>query len=313
MKRISYLTKGSLYQTRNPFDLAKFARNYLRFGVFGHTLRIEASTLCQLKCPGCWNANKKKSKLGEGYLKLKDFEAIIKKNPWIRKVEFSNFGEPLLNPELDRILNCAHKNNIRPSFGNGVNLNLINHSIIKAIVSSKTDKMLVSIDGATDEVYQKYRKGGSLPRVLANIEKINKEKIKQKSTTPRLVWQFLVFEHNRHEIDMARQLAQRYRMDFLVHNSSEIMKKRSRMNKKNREFYNIFSKENCHMLWTMPQVNYNGDILGCCQNQSRTFGNILKTSTRKLLTSRPFKTFKKDAINDRKALPCADCSFGKYR
>jgi len=64
-------------------------------------IRIDASTVCQLRCPSCpTSSNANQPFLGRGFLKLNDFQKILDDNPWISEVELSNFGEIFLNPEL---------------------------------------------------------------------------------------------------------------------------------------------------------------------------------------------------------------------
>src|SRR5208282_6901618 len=62
-------------------------------------------------------------------------------------------------------------------------------------------------DGATQPVYEKFRRKGKLDVVLGNIEKLAEAKRQRNKRTPILSWNFLAFEHNAHEIGAARQLA----------------------------------------------------------------------------------------------------------
>jgi hypothetical protein len=67
--------------------------------------------------------------------------------------------------------------------------------------------MFCSIDGATQDSYEKYRRGGNLELIIKNLELILKIKKELKSTTPHIVWRFLVFKHNEHEIELAKHIA----------------------------------------------------------------------------------------------------------
>ncbi len=63
----------------------------------------------------------------------------------------------------------------------------------------------VSIDGATQAVYETYRVHGNVERVLANVRTINELKRRYGCDKPRLTWQFVIFGHNEHEIAEARR------------------------------------------------------------------------------------------------------------
>ena len=64
--------------------------------------------------------------------------------------------------------------------------------------------MKVSVDGASEDTYQIYRKGGSFQEVINNIKKINHYKKIYKSKLPKLKWQFIIFGHNEHELPLAK-------------------------------------------------------------------------------------------------------------
>ena len=66
-------------------------------------IRIDVSTVCQLKCPCCPTASGGIAKfIGSGFLKFRDFKKLIDRNPWIEVIELSNWGEIFLNPDLEK-------------------------------------------------------------------------------------------------------------------------------------------------------------------------------------------------------------------
>jgi hypothetical protein len=52
--------------------------------------------------------------------------------------------------------------------------------------------LIISIDGTTQEVYEQYRVGGNLNKVIEGAKNIVKWKKEMKSKTPFIVFQFLV-------------------------------------------------------------------------------------------------------------------------
>ena len=69
-------------------------------------LRIDASTICQLRCEGCGFQKSGHRGLG-GFLSAESFRKVLDNNPQITRVELSNYGEIFLNPDLIDIMRCA--------------------------------------------------------------------------------------------------------------------------------------------------------------------------------------------------------------
>ena len=75
---------------------------------------------------------------------------------------------------------------------------------------------MVSIDGVTQEVYETYRVGGRLDRVMDNLNLLAEAKREMGSATPHVEWQFIVMRQNEHQMDEARALAGRMAVDSIV-------------------------------------------------------------------------------------------------
>ena len=58
----------------------------------------------------------------------------------------------------------------------------------KRTVESGLDRLIISIDGTTQEVYQQYRVGGNLEKVLQGASNIVKWKKELKSKTPFVIF-----------------------------------------------------------------------------------------------------------------------------
>ena len=78
------------------------------------TLLIDASTICQLRCPGCPNTDNPDAVYGIGYLRYSNFKKLIDSNKF-RAVSFSNMGEFFLNPDLADIFKYSHEKKLMMS------------------------------------------------------------------------------------------------------------------------------------------------------------------------------------------------------
>jgi len=133
-------------------------------------LRVDASTACQLRCPGCpTTEGKVREGLATGLLSAAALQRLLDENPQVGSLELSNWGEIFLNPELPDLLRIAWKRRVDITAANGVNLNSASPEALKAVVAYRVRALTCSIDAATPEVYQQYRRRGHLPRVLENI------------------------------------------------------------------------------------------------------------------------------------------------
>ncbi|MBF0504802.1 MAG: SPASM domain-containing protein [Candidatus Omnitrophica bacterium] len=289
-------------------------------------IRLEASTACQLKCPACPNTDGSIAReLGIKILKFENFKKIVDSNPWIRSIELSNWGEIFLNRDLLRIAKYAYQKKIVLNAGNGVNLNTVKEDMLEALVKYRFGFISCSIDGSSRATYKIYRKGGDFDTVIANIKKINEFKAEYRSTLPVLHWQFIVFEHNEHEIIKARQMAHKLGMGFQVKlpygdfssvRNKDRVRKLSGIGAVSRKEYQekykkpYFIKNTCYELWANPQINCDGRVLGCSRNYWGDYGNALKENLIEVLNNEKMnyaRAMLRGQKGPREDIPCTQC------
>jgi len=288
-------------------------------------IRLEASSVCQLKCSACPNSSNAMSPaVGKGFLRPEHFQKLLDENPWVEAVELSNYGEIFLNPDLLEIIRYAFDRKVILTADNGVNLNHVKPAVLEGLVKYKLRSMTISIDGASNETYRKYRIGGDYDVVIENIKKINDLKKHYRSKYPLLKWQFVVFGHNEHELPAAKKIAGELNMNFQaklswdsdfspVKNHKAIRREIGAASRK--EFKNKYGVDYmqrlCHELWEQPQINWNGMVLGCCRNFWGDFGGNVFTdglmesiNNEKIRYAREMLTGRLAARED---IPCASC------
>lgn len=293
---------------------------------FDDFIRMEASTLCQLKCPVCIQNNGETNILGKGYLKFRNFKKFIEENPYIKKIELSSHGEMFLNPELEDIIKYSYEKKIALQVDNGVNLNTVSKEMLGCLVKYKFRLIRVSIDGASDQTYRLYRIGGNFSQVIENIKTINFFKKKYNTEFPALIWQFVIFGHNEHELTEASNLAQSLGMQFIPKfnwdpayspiRDKELVKRIMGFTswiehdeKSDKLYVNA-----CIQFWTMPQINWDGRLLGCCVNHWGDFGNVFQAGFKKCLQSEKYTYAKKMLLGlakPRQDMSCYYCSHYK--
>jgi MoaA/NifB/PqqE/SkfB family radical SAM enzyme len=295
-----------------------------------HSVAIDASTLCQLNCKSCYMRKSNSGIVGKGYLKSCDFENFILKHKFVTKIELSNNGEIFLNPDLVDILKYAFENNIELTANNSVNFNTVSDGVIEALVAYNFKSMTISIDGASQEVYCKYRVNGNFDTVISNIKKLNHFKNKYNTEYPKLVWQYIIMEHNENDVSKAKEMAKELGMEIkfkltwdldYIPKNADMLKKETGLEylTRNEMLANkkIYSHL-CHQLWESPQINYDGRLLGCCGAYLDDFGvNVFEVGIERAINSANYILAKKmlkgeiDVPENTKNIPCANCSIYK--
>jgi len=287
-------------------------------------LMIDTCNACVLKCPLCPTGKGEKGRT-KAVMGFDDFRRVIDEvKDYLYEVDLYNWGEPLLNKDIFRMIEYAHKCDIKTKIS--TNLNYFPKDYEKRIVSSGLDSLMMSIDGASQETYQVYRKGGDFRKVIGNIRKIVAEKKRQGSRKPLLIWQFIVMKHNEHELPKVKRMIKELGVDILkveavrsdmgkeifesdqqkIEKSREWLpkdEKLSRFNYKNRQ--KKVRKRSCIFLWSMPVVNSNGSVSPCCSvyPEKFDFGNAFRdgllkvwnnrfyTSSRRIVSGKEMKMF----------------------
>jgi hypothetical protein len=250
---------------------------------------LDASSICQLRCPSCPTPSGGRKAIAPGFLRLRDFKGLLAANV-LRHIELTNFGEIFLNKELPRILAHAHEMGVATSAAEGTNFNHVSDEALEAVVRYQLRELTCSIDGASQESYARYRVRGDFDRVIRNVERLNALKARYRSALPRLTWQFVAFGHNEHEILAARARARKLGMRFYLKLSwderfspvrdRELVARLSGLGVATRSEYlrrhgRHLMRQVCLQLWHAPQFNWDGTSLGCCHNIWAEFGGNL--------------------------------------
>ena len=170
-------------------------------------LTVDPSNICQLACPICPTGSKRHDR-PSGKAKEELLLNLLKEvGQYLFTLNLFNWGEPFLNSDVTFAWASAARNmGIRVRVSS--NLSMVLSDIqIERICSSGIHTLVVSLDGASGETYSKYRRNGNFERVIGNLRRIVAEKRRRQGRGPWLIWQFLVFAHNEHEIPSARKLA----------------------------------------------------------------------------------------------------------
>lgn len=175
-----------------------------------NTLFIELKNSCNLKCKSCgyWKPHKISN------ISVKEFQEILAffESIGIKKLHLTG-GEPLLNNDVEAILNIAKNKNLYTKIST-------NGTLIRRNMSKKTlnmlDEIMISVDASNAILYKEIRGQDFFADVIDGIEYVSRQKKKT-----AIVLSFLIQRKNYKNILEFIRFASEYdivRIAFLVPN-----------------------------------------------------------------------------------------------
>src|SRR5689334_22835463 len=173
----------------SSYYLSKWTHKPVQWG-YPVSISFEPTTSCNLRCPECPSGLRAFTR-PTGMLQ-KDFfrETIDQLHKDLLYLVFYFQGEPYLNPRFLEMVQYASSKKIYTA--TSTNAHYLNDTNAKKTIESGLDRLIISIDGTTQETYQQYRVGGKLDKVLEGAANIIKWKKTLKSSRPFVIFQFLV-------------------------------------------------------------------------------------------------------------------------
>src|SRR3984957_17870997 len=177
------------------------------------TGQIDPAFPCNLECPLCLSEMVRRQGYTMPIMKEAELDHILSAyGDYLVRIWLSLWGEPLLNRRLPELIAKCKSREIWVLISSNMSVRL-KDAAIEALVRSGLDAIILSIDGATQETYQEYRRGGDLALVLDNVRRLVETKRRLDLPTPHLYWRYLDFPWNRHEIALAGKLADELGVD----------------------------------------------------------------------------------------------------
>lgn len=324
ISRITLIKGWNMINIYGSFYISKLLKINLHSG-FPISVSIEPTTSCNLRCPEC-PSGLRSFKRVTGMLSLDLLKKII--NQLHKKTTYLTFyfqGEPYLNPQFLEMVSVANENKLFTS--TSTNAHYLNSENAKKTIESGLNQLIISIDGTTQEVYEQYRIGGSLNRVIEGTKNIIHWKRKLNSTTPHVVFQFLVVKPNEHQLKSIKELATEIGVDELRFKTAQVYnyeygnplipenENYSRYKKGNDGKWKLKNKlENqCWRMWSSCVITWDGKIVPCCFDKDAKYnmGNLSEISFGEIWKSKEYNTFRNNLLKSRKEIDiCTNCSEG---
>tara|TARA_B110000305_G_scaffold144816_2_gene161004 strand:+ start:166 stop:1059 length:894 start_codon:yes stop_codon:yes gene_type:complete len=289
------------------------------------SLSIEPTTACNLGCPECPSGLKQFTR-PTGRLDLTLHEKMIAQLK--RPVFYINYyfqGEPFLHPNFLELIKEAKRNKIYTS--TSTNAHFINEKMAGDIVESGLDRLIISIDGLTQETYENYRIHGKLDKVIAGTKEMVQAKLRLNSSTPHLIFQFLAVKPNEHEIPQVFELGKEMGIDevriksaqlYEFENGNPLMpenEKYSRYRKQADGTYKMKYKlgNHCWRMWSSSVLTWDGKVVPCCfdKDAKHVLGTVADNDFKTIWHHPQYNAFRNAVLRGRNDIEiCKNCSEG---
>lgn len=327
---LNFLSKFTLRRGWNAgkvlgsFYWSKWRKKPIQWG-FPISISFEPTTSCNLRCPECPSGLRAFTR-PTGMLDNEFFRKTIDElHKDLLYLIFYFQGEPYLNTAFLDMVKYASEKGIYTA--TSTNAHYLTDANAKKTVESGLDRLIISIDGTTQDVYTQYRIGGNLSKVIEGAKNIVKWKKELKSKKPFVFFQFLVVKPNEHQIEDIKKLAAEVGVDEVRFKTAQVydyeegnrliptIDKYSRYRKNEDGTYAIKNtmEDHCWRLWHSPVITWDGLVVPCCFDKDAThkLGDLKTSSFKTLWHNESYLNFRSQIIKGRKHIDiCANCSEG---
>ena len=289
------------------------------------SISIEPTTSCNLRCPECPSGLRSFTR-PTGMLDVSLFKNTIDQSYKASSYLLLYFqGEPYLHPEFTELVNYASSKGLYTA--TSTNAHYLTDENAKKTIESGLDRLIISIDGTTQETYESYRVGGKLEKVIDGTQTLLKWKKKLNSKTPYVMFQFLVVKPNEHQIEEVKALGKALGVDKVAFktaqlydykNGNDLMPSIEKYSRYRQlpdgtfEFKNKL-KNQCWKMWHSTVVTWDGSIVPCCfdKDADHKQGSLKQDTLKEIWKNRDYKKFRKQLLTNRKSIDiCQNCTEG---
>ncbi len=325
LSKLTFRRAWNATKVYSSYYITRFTKKPVQWGL-PVSISFEPTTSCNLRCPECPSGLREFSR-PRGMLK-KDFftKTIDEIYKDVLYLIFYFQGEPYLNKNFLEMVSYASSKGLYTA--TSTNAHFLTDEMAKKTVESGLDRLIISLDGTTQEVYQQYRREGDIEKVIEGARNIVKWKKKLKSKTPFVFFQFLVVRPNEHQIEEVKKLAKEVGVDEVRFKTAQVYDYENDPNKliptnekfsrykKDKEGKHIAKNKlqnHCSKLWEANVITWDGIVVPCCFDKDAThrLGNLKNQSFKEIWHNKNYKQFRKELTTSRKNIDiCANCSEG---
>ncbi|PWL29839.1 SPASM domain-containing protein [uncultured Roseivirga sp.] len=314
----------NMVQLVSSYLVSKATKKPVHWGL-PTSISLEPTTSCNLRCPECPSGLRNFTR-PTGMLADDIYKSVIDElAPKLSYLIFYFQGEPYLNPSFLDQVKYAHSKKIYTA--TSTNAHYLNDKVAKKTVESGLDRLIISIDGTTQETYEQYRVGGKLEKVIEGTKNIVRWKKELNSKTPHIIFQYLVVKPNEHQLDDVKRLANELDVDEVAFKTAQIydyedgseliptIEKYSRYKQLSSGKWAIKNKliNHCWKMWHSCVITWDGKVVPCCFDKDAHYqlGEMKEQTFESIWRGESYTRFRQSLIKSRSEIEmCKNCSEG---
>lgn len=288
-------------------------------------ISVEPTTSCNLRCPECPSGLRAFSR-PTGMMEPAFFKSLVNDlRPGLASINFYFQGEPFLNTDLHEMIGFAAQRGIYTA--TSTNAHYLNPENAEKTVRSGLHRLIISIDGTSQETYQQYRIGGKLEKVIQGTKEILAARKRLKSRTPHVIFQFLVVKPNEHQTDDVLRLAKDLGVDEVRFKTAQVYDfENGNPLIPDNEIYSRYRKgldgkwrlknkmeNHCWRMWQGCVVTWDGKVVPCCfdKDAHHTLGEVNQNDFKLVWKSKAYDHFRRSVLTNRQEIDiCKNCTEG---
>lgn len=286
-------------------------------------ISVEPTTACNLQCPACPSGIREFTR-PTGNMKDEVFEKIILSlKKYLLHINFYFQGEPLIHPKIFNWIKIASQNKIYTLIS--TNAHFLDKKNCEKIIHSGLNKIIISVDGMSQNVYEQYRINGNVNKVFEGINNLLQAKKTYQSAKPVIVLQWIVFEHNIHELPVFIEYCKKHRLYYQIKTAQVYsVEQLNKLVPKNEKYSRYVLNENelkiknslgnhCWRMWTSCVFTQDGMLVPCCfdKDAQHKLGDIKEKTFEEIWFSKQYNAFRRTILTNRKSIDiCNNCSEG---
>lgn len=270
-------------------------------------LKMDTNNVCNIECKYCYRFSQEEQE--SNFMTVEQFERVAHELfPISERVALACATEPLMSKHFIKFLDIAEKYNI-PNLTYITNGLLLTDEIIEKTIECGVKEVAISIDAATEDLYEEICKNASFAQIINNLKQIYELKRKYNSKYPFIRIAYTVFEENIRQVPL---FIEKYHQYFdtisLNHMLSRMRNERNPYNRVSKEQFMAMERQSvikakkkgieiettfndirpkpflCHTAINYRLVKSNGDVYLCNKEIVgnifiNTYKDIVKTNT----------------------------------
>jgi radical SAM protein with 4Fe4S-binding SPASM domain len=253
----------------------EYPRHFI-IGEFPTHLDIESTNVCNLKCPFCAVTSKNWGPHRPGCMDFGLFQRVIDEGVGngLCSIKLSLRGEPMLYPKLGEMVRYAKDKGILDIYFN-TNATLLDEDKINRLIDAGLDRISISFEGITKEVYESYRVGAKYEDVVTNVKTLRHIRDRRSLSYPQIRVQTVLLPELKESFP--------HYIEFWQGIADEVAYLDSRCETPDDDHRGLVADWACPFLWQRIAILWDGTLLPCLMHGVSDFnlmalGNVKEIS-----------------------------------